>query len=286
MIVSKHERARYYMHVGREPLDAEELAMLEKHLDACAECRAYAVELDSMQTHLARAMRAHWLGQHPQPAMTRTIQARLAGNDRLRHFMSSVGSLAAAVGAVGIVVILSWLLMTTGSFNAEPAATASLPDVVAVPSTPAASLDLVLEGETVVQHAMEVVFTEHDKLIGFDLDREQVSPGETLSVTLHWEQFQGEFWSKLNIVVHLLDADGSSVAYSNSVAFSHAPSLPGSRRDTAIDRIAVPFALTLPDALPAGSYRLVVKSYLTDVGLYPSNAEGVVSVLLTRLWIE
>lgn len=281
MIVSRHERARYYMHVG-EHLDVEERATLEKHLDACAECRAYAVELGALQTHLARAMRLRWQGHHPNPGTTRTIQARPAGNHGLRHFMSSVGSLAAAIG---VVAFLGWLLMTTGSFDAEPPPTASS-RVVAEPSAPAASPDPVFAAPAAGQHALAVAFTAYDTLIGFDFDREQVEPGASLTVTLHWEQSPPALGSKLNVVVHLLDAGGSSVAHSNSVAFAHAASPPGSSRDAAADRVAVPFALALPDALPAGSYRLVVKSYHTDVSLYPGSAEGEVSVLLARLWIE
>jgi hypothetical protein len=286
MIVSNHERARYYMHVGRDHLDADEQTILEKHLDACPECRAYAVELGALQTRLMRAMRARWLGPHPRPALEHAIQARLARLTRLRRFLRSFESLAAAAGLIAAAAVLGWLLVVTGPFHAEPSATASLPGAVADPSTPAAPPGPALEAPTTVQHVIGMVFTAHDKLIGFDLDRERASPGETFTVTLHWEQSPGAFASKLNIGVYLLDADGNSVAHSNSVAFPYAASQPGSRRGAAIDRIAVPFALALPDALPVGTYRLIAKSYHTDVGLYPGSYEGEISVLLARLWIE
>jgi predicted anti-sigma-YlaC factor YlaD len=282
MIVSNHERARYYMHVGREHLDADERAILEKHLDACPECRAYAVELGALQTHLTRAMRAGWLGQHPRSAMTRVIQARLARNDRLRHFMSSVGALVAAAGALGVVAILGWLLMTTGSFDAGPSASASPPRAVAGPSTPAASPDPVLEEPSAsgaAHRPLRAVFADYATLTGVDVSRVRVSPGDALTATLYWRISPVPAWAPFNVVVHVLDDGGHSVAHSDSIA-SRAP------RTQFVQQIADRHVLALADMLPAGSYRLVASTYLTDVGLFPSSTEGTVSVLLAIIQVE
>ena len=286
MIVSSHERARYYLHVGRDHLNAGEQATLGKHLDACAECRAYAIELESMQTDLARAMRRRWQGQHPRPVMTQAVWTRGIGIRTLRRVVRGFGSLATAAGAVGVVAALAWLLMTTGSFNAAPPPTVSQPHTATMgqeKGSPAAAgqsaADAVADGATALSHRVDVPFSESIRLVGYDVSRVRVLPGDTIKVHLYWRASVAPPLSRFNVIVRLLDGCGRSVAHSESIA-SRAP------KSRSAQEVVDEHILALADTLLPGSYRLVASTYITDVGLFPSSTEGSVAVLLASIHVE
>ncbi len=63
-----------------------------------------------------------------------------------------------------------------------------------------------------VQHAVGADFPPSIRLVGYDLSREAVKPGEPLKVTLTWQATGAPTATPLTVFVHLLDANGRVIA--------------------------------------------------------------------------
>jgi len=180
--------------------------------------------------------------------------------------------------------------MTTGPLVVAPSAPASQSesDVTGSPSEADASLSAASgeaaagpapSGGGAVRREVDLAFAKSFRLVGYEVNRVRVSPGDTITATLYWQATQLLPASKFNVVVHVLDDGGHSVAHSDSIA-SRVP------RSQSVQRIVDRHVLALADTLPAGSYRLVANTYLTDVGLYPASTDGTVAVLLAIIQVE
>ena len=121
------------------------------------------------------------------------------------------------------------------------------------------------------------------RLIGHDLDESVARAGVELPFQLYWQAdapTDGEYI----VFNHLLDAAG------NLVAQADGPPLPGTRRTTADwddpqeTIISREFRLQLPDALPAGEYRLINGWYRRDTGqrlLTPTGNDHILLMTIT-----
>jgi hypothetical protein len=82
-----HQDARRYLHQAADgDLSAEVEARLQAHLAECAECRAYADELQAVELLLTRALHARW--DHRRPA--RALNPRLAPQPRAATWLREV----------------------------------------------------------------------------------------------------------------------------------------------------------------------------------------------------
>ncbi|MDW8318494.1 MAG: glycosyltransferase family 39 protein [Anaerolineae bacterium] len=65
------------------------------------------------------------------------------------------------------------------------------------------------------QHALFADLAEVGRLVGYDLSDTELTPGQALTVTLHWQATEatGQRWA---VFVHLVEADGSLLAQSDS----------------------------------------------------------------------
>ena len=112
------------------------------------------------------------------------------------------------------------------------------------------------------------------RLLGHDLNVTDALAGAELPLQLYWQSdapADGEYI----VFNHLLDAAG------NLVAQADGPPLPGTRRTTADWNdpqetiISREYRLQLPDALPAGEYRLINGWYRRDTGQRLLTPDGV-----------
>ncbi|HEY66360.1 MAG TPA: hypothetical protein G4O02_17555 [Caldilineae bacterium] len=114
-----------------------------------------------------------------------------------------------------------------------------------------------------VRWRSDVVFGDRVRLVGVNVVRERVSPGQMLAVTVVWQAIAAMDRS-YTAFVHLLGPDGRVVAQEDHVPGRGArPTtswLPG---EVVLDR----FDLTLPAELPSGRYTL-------EIGLYDANQPG------------
>ena len=94
-------------------------------------------------------------------------------------------------------------------------------------------------------------------LLGFDVTRAQVAPGETIDLTLYW-QAQAETDRSYKVFVHVLDATEQIVAQADSIPVD------GSRPTTGWlpgEVIADRYSVALPAGLPAGPYHISAGMY-------------------------
>ena len=107
-----------------------------------------------------------------------------------------------------------------------------------------------------IEHQLDVRLGDHIELVGYRLDSDEVSSGDTLAVTLYW-QSDGRLTGDNHVFVHLLGSDGSLAAQHDGVPYE------GTRATwTWRDAEIVPDEHTLPtSALPTGTYRLSVGMY-------------------------
>ena len=123
------------------------------------------------------------------------------------------------------------------------------------------------------------------RLIGHDLDASVARAGVELPFQIYWQAdapTDGEYI----VFNHLLDEAG------NLVAQADGPPLPGTRRTTADwddpqeTILSREFRLQLPDALPAGEYRLINGWYRRDTGQRLLTPDGVDYIPLTTLTLR
>src|SRR3989338_3324219 len=97
-----HAEARQFLNTAADgALDTVGLAQLAVHLERCAECRAYAAELKSLESALASALRSRWDAAAPSAHLGDKVLGRVNSAAARRAFLR-----AAAGVAVFILLIL------------------------------------------------------------------------------------------------------------------------------------------------------------------------------------
>jgi hypothetical protein len=113
------------------------------------------------------------------------------------------------------------------------------------------------EAQTPPDHVLEVALNDGIALLGYDLSFRSVAPGETITLTLHW-QAQATPSADYQVFVHLLGAGPEPVAQGDG------PPLMGDypTRVWALGEVIVdPHAIVLPADVPPGQYHLLVGMY-------------------------
>jgi hypothetical protein len=114
--------------------------------------------------------------------------------------------------------------------------------------------------QTAPDHPLEVALDDGVALLGYDLPSRSVAPGETITLTLHWEA-QAAPSADYQVFVHLLGAGPEPVAQGDG------PPLEGDYPTSvwaAGEVIVDPHAIVLPADVPPGRYRLLVGMYDLD----------------------
>ncbi len=145
-------------------------------------------------------------------------------------------------------------------------------------------LTIVPAQEGLIPNAMQINFGDQIALVGYDLDRRMVAPGETLYLTLYWRALRtmGENYS---VFTHLLSESGERAAQMDSwPQRGNAPTSvwqPGAV-------IRDDYELTLPKNAPLGVYTIQIGLYLAETQhrLWVLDASGQLQtdhVVLTRI---
>jgi Tol biopolymer transport system component len=136
-----HHEARAHLHHGRRGLDNKSLAALDAHLAECAECRAYAADLDALAPALSRALHARW-DAVPPPRARPTAEEAAASRPPRRRMTTAFAVVAAALVLAVAILLLPLAIAPPPAATQEPLATRAL---AGLPSpTPPAPLERVL----------------------------------------------------------------------------------------------------------------------------------------------
>jgi 4-amino-4-deoxy-L-arabinose transferase-like glycosyltransferase len=107
------------------------------------------------------------------------------------------------------------------------------------------------------EHPLEVELSDGIALLGYDLSSQSVEPGETVTLTLHW-QARAAPLTDYQIFVHLLGADPAPVAQGDGPPLmGDYPTGVWAPGEVIID----PHSIVLPADVPPGRYRLLVGMY-------------------------
>jgi hypothetical protein len=107
-------------------------------------------------------------------------------------------------------------------------------------------------------HRVDARLGETIRLLGFDLDRTQARPGETLALTLYWRAL-GETAESFKVFNHLVGLDGQLHGQQDGYpADGTQPTSGWVPNEVIVDRYTVRVA----DDAPAGTYRLLTGMYL------------------------
>ena len=120
------------------------------------------------------------------------------------------------------------------------------------------------------QQPLEAVFAESIALRGLDLSADSLASGRQLGVTLYWQAL-APLPDDYTVFLQLLGPEGQVIAQQDK-----AP-LDGNALTstwTPGEVISDTFTLTLPQSLPAGTYRLISGFYLLDTGRRLAVTEG------------
>jgi len=114
-----------------------------------------------------------------------------------------------------------------------------------------------------ISHPQEALFGESIALLGYDLDREQVRAGESLTLTLYW-QSQAQVPCTYTVFTHLVGADGR--IWGQKDAMPRDGSWPTTcwRPGEVITDV---YVIPVSPAAPPGIYRLKVGLYRLDLYL-------------------
>jgi hypothetical protein len=270
--MAKHERFRYYLHVGPDGLRQSEQTELETHLSDCALCRTYAAELAALKAGLGHAMRARWAGYSPSPDLSDRVPMRLQRKIRQDHTLNVVNAVSAAAVVV-LIGALSWLLVQqirpVPVIPVQHGVTASPPS----PAAPEADAWPDLPGLS--------TFGGRFRLLGFALPAARLVPGDPVDMTLYWQTIN-EPAAISNIFVHLVGADGRLAAQADT------PLAAGTCMAIArysAGMIATCSSLLLPQGLSPGQYQLVVGIYDRASGQRLTTETGGSEVALTAIEI-
>ncbi len=121
-----HAQARQWIEQAADGLlDASRQQDLAQHLQGCADCRAFAAELASLESEIGRTLKAHW----GQPTLPKPGEQKLVKQlqDQFRSGKPPAGSPPFLL--IGLLLILLaiaiWYFANAGAFapNATPTAT-------------------------------------------------------------------------------------------------------------------------------------------------------------------
>ena len=132
-----------------------------------------------------------------------------------------------------------------------------------------------------------VAFEQHISLLGYDLPRQRLTPGELFAVTLHWVA-DVPVAEDYTVFVHVVDAAGELVAQDDSwPAADRAPTSTWQPGQPVADR----HYIFLPPTLASGPYQVQVGLYHAETGwripLRPDEALfGADALDLTQIWLE
>jgi 4-amino-4-deoxy-L-arabinose transferase-like glycosyltransferase len=107
------------------------------------------------------------------------------------------------------------------------------------------------------QNSLDIAFADPIRLVGFDLNSNQFSPGQAIDFALYF-QSTGPIERNYQVFTHLVGPDGSVAAQDDHIA--GADSYPTSLWVTGA-QVRNRFSPALPADLPPGSYRLMVGLY-------------------------
>jgi 4-amino-4-deoxy-L-arabinose transferase-like glycosyltransferase len=119
------------------------------------------------------------------------------------------------------------------------------------------------------QTLLDVSFAEPIRLVGYNLDSNQITAGQDLNFTLYFES-KGPLERNYQVFTHLIGPDGSLAAQDDRIA--GADSYPTSLWVTGA-QVRVRFRIRLPADSPAGAYRLIAGLY-DDVGRLAVSSGG------------
>jgi 4-amino-4-deoxy-L-arabinose transferase-like glycosyltransferase len=110
---------------------------------------------------------------------------------------------------------------------------------------------------TLPDHPLEVELSDSVSLLGYDLSSQSAEPGETITLTLHW-QAQATPSTDYQVMVHLLGAEPEPVAQGDGPPLmGDYPTSVWSSGEVIVD----PHSIVLPADIPQGQYRLLVGMY-------------------------
>ena len=113
-------------------------------------------------------------------------------------------------------------------------------------------------GGSGVHHPVRFDFEGKLALVGFDLDRRALYPGETLHLTLYW-QCLSSMERDYTVFAHLLRPSGEAWAQEDKQPGATSTWQPG-------QIIKEGYHLVLPNSTPPGVYEIEVGVYLAETG--------------------
>ena len=121
--------------------------------------------------------------------------------------------------------------------------------------------------QPVIKHSMRATLGDSIQLTGYDLDRDQVSPGQALQLTLHWKTTK-PIDKNYTVFAHVIGgvnpATGSPVwaQMDTEPMGGSRPTIAWQPGETIDDR----YGLLLPSSIPPGDYQI-------EVGMYDSATQ-------------
>jgi 4-amino-4-deoxy-L-arabinose transferase-like glycosyltransferase len=127
-----------------------------------------------------------------------------------------------------------------------------------------------LRTQTSPDHPLEVALADGVVLMGYDLPSQSAKPGETITLTLHW-QAQAAPSTDYQVMVHLLGAEPVPVAQGDGPPLSgDYPTRMWAPGEVIID----PHTVVLPADVPPGQYRLLVGMYNLETLVRLTRLDG------------
>ena len=253
----KHEQARYYLHIGKADLSGVERESLDRHLSECADCKSYAAELGTLQSTLSQAMHSQWDALAPTAATNKKIQTRIRRKIVQTRVLNLTGSLASSAILLGFIVVAAW-------FFRPP---------LSVPVNP---------GSAPVPTRVNMNFGNMITLVGYDVSKDQLNAGDTLTVTLFWQAHAAPPVSYL-VFAHLQDENLKLLAQSDAVPANGTRPTTGWKPDEVIeDRREI----KLPSDIQPGRYQLIVGLYDPKTGTRLTTTGGKASLELATVDVK
>ena len=124
------------------------------------------------------------------------------------------------------------------------------------------SLYMMPNASTVIRRPLSATIGDNIRFVGYDLDRAEIAPGQTLQLTLHW-QSQSPIPNRLKVFTHVIGGINPATQSPVWAQFDGEP-VGGSRPTNGwqvgetIDDL---YGLELPSNIPAGEYTLEIGMY-------------------------
>jgi hypothetical protein len=133
-----------------------------------------------------------------------------------------------------------------------------------------------------ISHAMSANLGNQVDLVGYDLDRREAKPGDTLRLTLFWRA-RGQITEDYTVFTHLADADGRIWAQDDGypVGGDYATSF-WSEGEVVRDE----YELALPADIPEGQYEIEVGMYQASSGTRLPVLDDAGQVLDNRIILD